>query len=140
MNLVVLKKKTTTTARGKKRKKSRYNFRNKSKYKNNNKCFLGSQLSASFPLLLVNVHLHLLRMPSNTGLVLGTCCGGSSDSDWSCSWSALHPMSTARATVFLCGNAHCPFIFHKDTESAELTVWISLAACTAGGTVLVLFP
>jgi len=72
MNLVVLKK-PTTTARGKKRKKSRCNFRTNQ----NINIIMFSWNSAVSILSLAVSHSppHLLRMPSNTGLVSGPAVG-----------------------------------------------------------------
>ena len=98
MNLVVLKK-PTTTARGKKRKKSRCNFRTNQ----NIKIIMFSWNSAVSILSLDVSHSppHLLRMPSNTGLVSGPAVGAAQTLIGSCSCVFLPPMSTAsRATVF----------------------------------------
>ena len=64
---------------------------------------------------------HLLRMPSNTGLVSGPAVGVAQTLIGPVGPIGvfLPPMSTAaRATVFFCGNSHCPFIYSIDTESA----------------------
>ena len=41
---------------------------------------------------------------------------------------------------FLCGRAQWPFLSPIDTEFTWLIVWISSAACTAGGKVWGLLP
>ena len=61
---------------------------------------------------------------------------------WSYSTVFLSPMPTAiRTSVFsFAGALSVLFIYPTDTESAQLIVWISSAACTAGGRVLGLLP
>ena len=108
-------KSTTTTEWGerKKRKKIQKNLQNTSKNKNN-KCFLESLLSESFPSLRATSPPHFPRMASNTVLISGPVVGAVQILIWS--YSMFLPlMSTAiRTSDFLLWELSMTFyIFHR---------------------------
>ena len=97
------------------RRKIQNQLQNKSKYKNNNRCFSQISSASVLSLAVITVHLCVPRMPSYTGLLSGPAMGTAQTVMWSHFASKVHICQSY--CFFFCGASHCPFIYSIDTES-----------------------
>ena len=83
------------------RRKIQNQLQNKSKYKNNNRCFSQISSASVLSLAVITVHLCVPRMPSYTGLLSGPAMGTAQTVMWSYCYIFLPPKCiSARATAF----------------------------------------
>ena len=113
--VVIIKSITTATENKKEENKIQNQLQNKSKDTNNNKYFSWISAVSILSFAVSQSPRHLLRMPSNTGLVSGPAVGAAQTLIWLFSCMFLPPMSTGvRTRAFSFMGTLCPFIYSID--------------------------